>query len=288
MAVRRPLVLVLAALAAAGCGKRKPSRPPPVEVGGEVPAGTFHAANLSWQQETSAEVQPWVKADAYCRTLPLAGGGWRLPERDELRALAGLVAENPSLAPMEGLGGYSWSATRVTGNEASTWQVDALTGGQQQSFPSEPSKVRCVRALPGQEDGTSPRKPRRKPEPDIAANGQTFTAVDHEWRQVPPEDPMTFDEARRLCASLGSDRAPWRLPTWAEMMALYEQKERSPRLASLPGMFAVYWSADVTLCEDADAGDGQARACAITVVNFHDGTHYLKGPSATSHVRCVR
>jgi hypothetical protein len=41
-----------------------------------------------WQKGDSGAVKNWADANTYCNTLPLDGGGWRLPE---IEALATIV-----------------------------------------------------------------------------------------------------------------------------------------------------------------------------------------------------
>ena len=48
---------------------------------------TFGAAGLVWQANPSQVAMSWADAKAYCAKLDLAGGGWRLPTKEELLAL---------------------------------------------------------------------------------------------------------------------------------------------------------------------------------------------------------
>lgn len=52
-----------------------------------TPPETFVACGLEWQAEPAEGMTTWDKATAYAATFDLAGGGWRLPTLDELKAL---------------------------------------------------------------------------------------------------------------------------------------------------------------------------------------------------------
>jgi Protein of unknown function (DUF1566) len=48
---------------------------------------TLNVAGHVWQTQPPPNTMAWVAATAYCKSLELAGGGWRLPTSDELQAL---------------------------------------------------------------------------------------------------------------------------------------------------------------------------------------------------------
>jgi uncharacterized protein DUF1566 len=50
---------------------------------------------LEWTRRDDGHGLDWHAAEAYCRGLDLDGGGWRLPEIDELHALYGATARRP-------------------------------------------------------------------------------------------------------------------------------------------------------------------------------------------------
>ena len=82
-----------------------------------------NANGTEWQQSVSASLYTYSEAIAYCASLPLDGGGWRLPAVDELRALTD-TRFTPTIDPAYFPGTPSaafWTATPDGGN---AWLVD--------------------------------------------------------------------------------------------------------------------------------------------------------------------
>lgn len=52
---------------------------------------------LSWQRDADSEMRSWNDADAYCRELTLAGGGWRLPAYKEMLTLVDPTHSDPAV-----------------------------------------------------------------------------------------------------------------------------------------------------------------------------------------------
>lgn len=118
-----------------------PAAPPPSPAAASR-AETLRAAGLVWQEEPAAAEMNWADAKAYCASLGLAGGGWKLPTRDELKALYNINAPAPGAR-----GTTYWSSTLAAA--ASVWRVDDLGrsygGYVGRDMPGDAARVRCVR-----------------------------------------------------------------------------------------------------------------------------------------------
>jgi hypothetical protein len=101
---------------------------------------------LTWQRTVPTKGYNWADAMAYCKALPLAGGRWRLPEKDELLSLV-VEGVRPAIdqdsfpdTPEDTF----WTATPwVSGGYA--WLVYFGDGGSYYLGPSNTYRVRCVR-----------------------------------------------------------------------------------------------------------------------------------------------
>jgi len=282
------LLVVLGLLQLDCKGKPVASAPPP-------PAkGTFHAGTRAWEREASRAMTSWKEAAEHCQKLELAGGRWRLPTRDELVDLASLAAAKPELHAQLGPGSRVWSATPVAGNPAAVWTVNPVTGTTLQSFPTDPLRTRCTREIPGAPSTRDPSAESADPQP----TSELFTAAKRQWRLEPPDEEMTWEEARRHCEALTAAGGGWRLPTLTELESLLRVRDRNETVARLPGLYAVHWSGTVMWCErEGDGGTdecdkldppGDCEPCFASAMNFHSGAAYPAGLGARYRVRCVR
>jgi hypothetical protein len=121
------------------------------------------ASGLVIQVGFSPQRQNQAAAFAYCATLPLAGGGWRLPTRDELSvALANrtLLADSddwfwsaaPTVTPpSRGVvvrvahEVFDSAATRRAAASSRGWIVHFTHGFAYADGPEAPFRARCVR-----------------------------------------------------------------------------------------------------------------------------------------------
>ena len=90
-----------------------------------------------------------------------------------------------------------------------------------------------------------------------------------EWAKEDAPQPMPWAEACAYAASLGNG---WRLPTRAELVALYDA-DRGMSIGIKPTW---YWSAT------------QPRAGSAWDVGFNDGVSNNNDITYTNRVRCVR
>jgi hypothetical protein len=103
---------------------------------------------LTWQRAASDAQLSWTDAQAYCSTLPLAGGGFRLPNMKELQSLVDEGASDPAVdsasfpdTPSEGF----WSATPLSGMPTAAWFVSFSSGISYNSLIERAYRARCVR-----------------------------------------------------------------------------------------------------------------------------------------------
>jgi formylglycine-generating enzyme required for sulfatase activity len=233
---------------------------------------TFQAVGLEWQAPPAVPLMAWPAADAYCRSLALTGGGWRLPTREELLSLYGAKTSSLELRALDGmtglwLGSLSFWSSSPAVNNADHWQVYFDDGSSHQDTHYSAGIVRCVR-------GQSAAK-----NPDTGAG--TFQAAAHEWQETPPKDDMTWEQAKGYCAHLPLAGGGWHLPTKDELLALYAAKASSVAVAAHPGMTSDgwFWTSSP---HPRYRTDGWA-------INFGTGGENNYGGSQTiPAVRCVR
>ncbi len=105
---------------------------------------------LQWQATVTSDALSWSGAQAYCQSLSLAGGGWRLPSRIELLSIVDFTNTNPIIdgnafpkTPAEPF----WTASAFAGDAASAWIVNFgfIDGIADKSELHELRRVRCVR-----------------------------------------------------------------------------------------------------------------------------------------------
>jgi hypothetical protein len=86
----------------------------------------------------------WESAKTYCNGLTLAGGGWKLPTKEELLALYATKSSGTSGFPgMDG--GIYWSSSAVSGSSGNAWFVNFYYGNTSYIVVGYNYRVRCVR-----------------------------------------------------------------------------------------------------------------------------------------------
>lgn len=98
--------------------------------------GVLRSGGYEWQANPPKKKMNRATAESYCDRLSLAGGGWRLPEKDELMKLW-------SLGNASGEGVY-WSATPFAGTKYAIY-VDFDIGDWKFAGWGVEHRVRCVR-----------------------------------------------------------------------------------------------------------------------------------------------
>jgi hypothetical protein len=103
---------------------------------------------LTWARAVTPRPMSFKEAHAYCGSLGVEGGGWRLPTRDELLSIVELghrpatsLAAFPDTPPEE-----FWTSTSDVGKIMATVSFE---NGRAESSPSGLSRrARCVRNAP--------------------------------------------------------------------------------------------------------------------------------------------
>ena len=96
---------------------------------------------LEWQVQPAIQEMNWSDAKAYAEKLDLAGGGWRLPTREELLMVVKSAEALRSLPISE----WYWSSSQVEDyNDAWIVYFDAK-GLYSQAYTWRSNCVRCVR-----------------------------------------------------------------------------------------------------------------------------------------------
>ena len=104
---------------------------------------------LVWQRAVSEERFTWAESKAYAAQLQLDGGGWRVPEKEELETIVDKARNNPAIdteafpnAPSE----FFWSASPPADDSNGAWDVDFSNGNTYYDDISIAYRVRCVRS----------------------------------------------------------------------------------------------------------------------------------------------
>ncbi len=115
--------------------------------------------NLEWQDNYSdnddvIKTANWKGAIEYCNGLSLDGGGWRLPNKNELLSIVDYTRFNPSInidTFKKTAWGYYWSSTTISGRRTTAWAI-RFDGSGASNNPHDYGKssnlhhVRCVRS----------------------------------------------------------------------------------------------------------------------------------------------
>ncbi len=125
--------------------------PPPILIDGRytLPGGGVvrdTVTGLTWQRATAPEELDWSDAKSYCKALLLAGGGWRLPSKDELLSLLqGRGRTIDTVAFPDTPYAWFWTSSPVAGDPSFAWNVAFNNGDTNYNDVSSTNQVRCVR-----------------------------------------------------------------------------------------------------------------------------------------------
>jgi hypothetical protein len=104
---------------------------------------------LRWTQRDNGADIDWPSAEAYCRELDLAGGGWSLPSTDELEAML-ICAQRrcamPALFRPSLPGPMLWSRVRVGADRSEFADVGVAALGHAAFHASARKRALCVRS----------------------------------------------------------------------------------------------------------------------------------------------
>lgn len=101
--------------------------------------------SLTWQRYVIPRGAVWETAAAYCSSLRVSGGGWRLPTPVELASLVvpgRMPAVDPQIFPQTPAGWF-WTADHHPWGVAEA--ISSTTGAKQPVMSDRPLYVRCVR-----------------------------------------------------------------------------------------------------------------------------------------------
>jgi hypothetical protein len=142
-----------------------PNAPPADEYTRANEIVTDHVRGLQWQDTSysqadkntynsetseSQRARQWIHAEAYCSSLNLEGGGWRLPTINELDTLIDHDETNPAINPIfqNALGLGTWSGTTYQENTSQAWGIGFYSGGWHHCTKNNKSKlIMCVRDM---------------------------------------------------------------------------------------------------------------------------------------------
>jgi hypothetical protein len=132
---------------------RAPADAPAGQYTIDAAAGTVTdtKTGLVWQRDIPAGTYTWASAKAYCSSLGLAGGGWRLPSMKVLQTLVDESRVNPAidLTAFPGTpSDWFWTSSAVAGSSGVAWVVyfgDGYPDGYGFGDVGVNNRVRCVR-----------------------------------------------------------------------------------------------------------------------------------------------
>lgn len=107
---------------------------------------TDSTTGLTWQK-TPESAETWQAALSYCENLTYAGGGWRLPNRNELASLANFSRSKPAsdFPEMPAEGRFWSSSTYIGGYPSVIFYLDSSNGTQNYQSKSDQIYVLCVK-----------------------------------------------------------------------------------------------------------------------------------------------
>ena len=106
------------------------------------------SAGLTWQREVPNQRFTWAKAKEYAAGLELAGGGWRLPTKEELASIVDYTRSNPAIDPVafpNTPSEWFWSSSPYASYSNLAWLIYFGAGYTSYYYISYPYGVRCVR-----------------------------------------------------------------------------------------------------------------------------------------------
>ncbi len=108
---------------------------------------TDSVTNLQWQDDY-IKLANWRDAIAYCNELSLDGGGWRVPNKNELLSIVDYTKYNPVIDSsfQNTTSGYYWSSTTHANYSSSAWVVGFRNGFSNYNNKAYNSYVRCARS----------------------------------------------------------------------------------------------------------------------------------------------
>ena len=164
-----------------------------------LPVATLASGGLSWLKP-AATVQTWASANSYCSSNSINGvTGWRLPTELEL---SNLYYERGS----QFMAGQGWTTNWIWASDTygSGHQVVRMTDGQSSYAIGESYPVTCVRQAPAATNIDT----------TINSGGLTWSkpaAIVRPWHNT-----VNYCASATIAGQTG-----WRLPTTAELTALY-------------------------------------------------------------------
>jgi hypothetical protein len=102
---------------------------------------------LNWQQTLSPSKWAWNDANAYCASVTLGAGGWRLPSENELQTLIDESRVSSAIDPAsfpDTPSDFFWTSSVVPSFSNFAWSISFQNGVTTLLDTTEPQWVRCV------------------------------------------------------------------------------------------------------------------------------------------------
>jgi hypothetical protein len=148
-----------------------------------------------------------------------------LPSRIELESLID-ITRSPRIddsAFPNTVSNYYFSATKVSSFNEAAWIVHFGDGTSYTGHQLNYFLVRCVRG------GVVPDGERYTVDGDTVIDNRTRLV----WRKNAPSQVYDATAARAYCSTLGE---PWRVPTFKELLTLFDPSRKAPMIDPLFGM----------------------------------------------------
>ena len=195
----------------------------------------------------------WDTAKRWVANLDVAGGGWRMPTKSELKGLYQKGVGTRNMTPLlKATGWWVWSGDE-TGGFSNAWGFHFTRGTGFWKAGSNSHSTRGFAArsqnneLPAikEESESAPKYASISPDaakPKIVARDAHYekyangivrdTRTGLEWYAGPDKD-TNWKEAKRWVASLNVDSGGWRMPTENELVGLYQKGVASRNMTAL-------------------------------------------------------
>ena len=244
---------------------------------------TDNVTSLEWQDtmEVAHSTHTWQVAIDYCSTLPLDGGGWRLPSIEELETLTDDGEYDPSVTTnvfqYTSSSNY-WSSTTYAYIIDNAWSVYFKDGNSDDTTKTSNHYVRCVRGKPIESTHTFNRNNVTEIVDD------TTTGLQWQDDEVVRTSRRAWQEAIDYCENnltLGGFN-DWRLPNKRELLSIADRSRYEPSIDTTVFVNTAsyeYWSSSTYI--------GISDYNYPWRVTFYRG-HVDYDMPRDSYVRCVR
>lgn len=103
--------------------------------------------NMEWQDDSLSYTGSYKDGIGYCESLNLDGGGWKLPNINQLKSIVDFNSYTPAISGefTQTFNDYYWSSTTNASDTYMAWAVHFYNGSQYPDNKTYNHYIRCVR-----------------------------------------------------------------------------------------------------------------------------------------------